>query len=86
MPEYPKKEPFEVYNVISAKDALALIQKLTTNSQFNTQDAEDFFIREGVTVYGLVAPAHRLSDKINEQDVPATGKAMAKKDRADGRS
>lgn len=86
MPEYSKKKNFEVYNVIGVKDALALIQKLTNNSEFNTQDAEDFFIREGVTVYGLVAPAHRLSDKINEVEVPASAKEMAKMKRAPGRS
>lgn len=78
MPEYNRKKPFEVYNVISVKDALGVLKKYASNSHFNTQDAEDFFIREGVTVFGLVAPAHRLSDKINEEPVPYIAKEMAK--------
>ena len=86
MPAYDKKAPFEVYNVIGVKDAMALIKRLTSNTSTNTQDAEDFFIEKGVTVYGLVAPAHRLSDKINEVPVPTTARDMAAKDKGAGRS
>jgi hypothetical protein len=86
MPEYDKKEHFEVYNVISAKDALALIQSLTTNREINTQDAEDFFISHGVTVFGLIAPAYRLADRINEKTVETSAKEIMKNDRARGRS
>ena len=86
MPENKLKEKFEVYNVIGVKDALAIMQKYISNREFNTQDAEDFFIKEGATVFGLVAPAYRLSDKINEEPVPPAGKEMMKTDRSPGRS
>ncbi|WP_299650305.1 hypothetical protein [uncultured Jannaschia sp.] len=86
MPNYEQKNKFEVYNVIGVKDALALLQKISSNNEFNTQKAEDFFIQNGVTVYGLIAPAHKLSDKINEEKVPEKAKEMAKASRKKGRS
>ena len=84
--EYSNKEPFEVYNVISVKDALAILQRYASNSNFNTQDAEDFFINEGATVWGLCAPAHRLADKVNEKNVAPVAREMAKETRSPGRS
>ncbi|NUB44361.1 hypothetical protein GEU84_008200 [Fertoebacter nigrum] len=86
MPTYSKKEPFAVYNVISAKDAFALLKKFSSNSNFNTEDAEHFFVENGVTVFGLVAPAIRLSDKINLHDVETNAETIAKEGRSPGRS
>jgi|GEM_PF-5556301 hypothetical protein len=86
MPNYDKKEKFAVYNVISAKDAFALLKEFASNQNFNTEDAEEFFISKGVTVWGLVAPAHRLSDEVNGKSFSSKALKIAKKDRSSGRS
>lgn len=88
MPDYEDKERFAVYNVVSAKDAYSALQRFIGNQNFNTRDAEAFFIEHGVTVWGLEKAAYQLSDKVNLEDAgsPEEAKRIAKRGRSPGRS
>ncbi|WP_223639954.1 hypothetical protein [Rhodobacter sp. TJ_12] len=81
-----KREEFEVYDVVSVKDAYAIANGIASNTEFNNRDAVAFFEEKGVTVYGLVAPVHRLADEVNSTSVPSAAKEMAQKARSHGRS
>lgn len=80
MPDYSHKQRWGVYNVISVKDAYRIVKSLSSNREFNTKTAQEFFMEQGVTCWGLVAPVDLLADTVNREEVPRTAAEMAKED------